>query len=175
MPKLDRIDPATLQHNPRASLAAWSRYERIAVAAFRQHPRPYTCRSNTHAASAVATRLRDAIRGAICFGYPIANGEISTADLTSWWGETIVKPCSDHVIVGPPKAVIEEMQISREDPRAFSFHDLTLDELIAFTVLLSSGRIEGPVTVYQPPDISQLPPRDNVELLSRPDGSLVLM
>lgn len=175
MSKLDRIDPALLQHNPRASLSSWLRYERIAVAAYRQHPKPYTFSSSSHAPSTIASRFRDAVRGAIAFGYPCDNGAISTQTLQDWWAEVIIKPLGDHVILGPVKEVVEELQVSREDRRNLSFHEATLDEIIAFSVLLSSGKLTGPVTIFQPPDISQLPSRDNVEVMPRLDGSLVLM
>lgn len=175
MSKLDRIDPTALQHNPRASLLSWCRYEKVTIAAFRQHPKPYIFQPSSLAPCTVASRIRDAIRGAIAFSYPIDSGAISTATLSKWWDDVVVKSAGEHVIIGPTKEVMAELQVSREDKRNLSFHDASLDEIIAFSVLLSSGKLTGPVTIFQPPDTSQLPPRANVEVLQRVDGSLVLM
>ncbi len=169
--KLDRIDPVALASNPRASLQSWKRYEAVVVAAYRMHPRTYVFSPASHSPSTVASRLRDAVRGCLAFSY---DSPISPADLARWYSEIIVKHTKTEVLVGPPEAVTSEITESREDARSFSYHSLSLDEIIAFTVLLSHGRFSGPVTIFQPPDISQLPPQPNVEVMKRLDGSLVL-
>jgi len=175
VPKLERITPDVLQHNPRASLAAWLKYENIVVAAFRQHPKPYTFSPTSHKSSTVCSRVRDAIRGAIAFGYPIDSGRISTDELSSWWKEVVVKPIGSAVMLGLPTTVDEEIRVERESSGPLQFTTLSLDEIIAFTVLLSSGRILGPITIFNPPDVSMVPERENVDMLSRADGSLILM
>ncbi len=169
--KLDRISPETLASNPRASLQSWKRYEAIVVSAFRFHPRTYVFTPSSHSPATVASRLRDAIRGCLAFSY---DSPISASDLSRWYTEIIIKHTKDAVLIGPVAAVTSEILESREDARTFSFHTLTLDEIIAFTVLLSHGRISGPVTIFQPPDISQLPPQPNVEVMKRLDNSVVL-
>lgn len=169
--KLDRIDAAALSSNPRATLQAWKRYEPIVLAAFRMHPRTYVFSPSSLSTATVASRLRDAIRGALAFSY---DSTISPTELSAWYSQIIIKHTKTEVLVGPPEAVTSEITESREDARSFSYHTLSFDELIAFTVLLSHGRISGPVTIFQPPDISQLPPQPNVEVMKRTDGSLVL-
>lgn len=175
VPKLDRISASDLQHNPRASLSSWLKYENIVVAAYHQHPKPYEFHPVSHKSTTVCSRIRDAIRGAICFGYPIDSERISTDDLSLWWKEVVVKPCGEVVLIGLPKTVDEEIKVSKESSGTFQFTTLTLEEILAFNVLLSTGRILGPVTVFNPPDVSMVPQRENVDMMQRVDGSLILM
>jgi hypothetical protein len=172
--KLDRIDPALLAANPRANLASWMKYETIVIAAFKQHPKPYIFRPTSLSAVTVCSRLRDAIRGKLAFDYP---SEISTVELSLWYGQIVIKSDTEQVLIGP----MEEVKVSIQGtagplkPKDLTFPELTFEEITAFTLLLSSGRIVGPVLIQKPPDISLLPVRPNVELMNRPDGSLVLL
>ena len=186
--KLRGIDPTTLVGNPRATLTAWIRYESIVVAAFRQHPSPYRYIPANVSPATVASRIRDAIRGKLAFDYPCV---IPNATLLAWYAEIIVKYDSTQVYIGLPLAnttalegqcipqspLTSSTKTNEANPSSSShiFDSLTLEELIAFTVLLDTGRILGPVLIHHPPDISLLPDRSNVEILSRPDGALILM
>lgn len=170
--KLDRLAPEDLKGNSRATLGAWLKYEPIVKAAYANHPKSFTYQPTSMAASTVATRLRDAIRGAIAFDYP---SEISNLDLRRWYAEVVIKHTDDQVFIGPVDQVVSAVHGFAVSKDPFIFEHLTLDELIAFTILLSSGRVVGPVCITHPPDISMLPTRDNVEVIPRADGSLLLL
>lgn len=172
--KLERIDPARLATNPRASLSAWLRYEPIIHAAMRQHPKPYEYTPSNMAASTVCSRLRDAIRGAIAFGY---STNPTTEELTRWWAEVRITFAGNVIRIAPPSADVATALAGGTAPNGttLSFSDLSFEELTAFHLLLSNGRIPGPVIIAHPPDPGLLPTRPNVEILPRPDGSLVLL
>lgn len=177
MPKLDRLDPNSLRHNPRCTLDAWEKYRPWVLSAYRMHPRPYIFSPSNISAITVCSRIRDAIRGALAFGYDIDSG-ISHEDLFRWWGEVIVRAVNAEIHIGPKARVVDAISATDNvftPPFSFNFPTLSLEEVIAFTVLLSTQRITGPVVIQQPPDLSLLPPRNNVETLSRPDGSLILL
>lgn len=173
MRKLDRIDPTRLSSNPRASLASWLKYQSVVLAAFRMHPRPYSYSPTNMSPASVCSKMRDAVRGKLAFDYPC---EVSTSDLARWFSEVIFKHDHVNVYVGLPAEVnsslIGATPISSTD---LIFPTLSFEEISAFTLLLSNARIKGPVRVKQPPDITLLPKRPNVELMSRDDGSLVLL
>lgn len=174
--KLDRIDVESLASNPRATFSAWKKYEPIVLAAFAQHPRPYIYQPSSLAPTTVASRLRDAIRGAIAFSY--CEPTIPVEELKRWYSEIIIKNDNSQVYVGPAEQTQETLigaAKSTTPASPYVYTHLTLDEVIAFTVLLSTGRILGPVTVTSPPDLSLLPQRPNVEVLTRPDGSVILL
>jgi hypothetical protein len=173
--KLDRLDPALLAANPRANVAAWMKYESIVLAAYRQHPKPYIFRPTSMAAVTVCSRLRDAIRGKLAFDYP---SEISAEELAVWYGQVVIKSDTEQVLIGPMeevKASVQGTAVGTTKPTDMVFQELSFEEITAFTLLLSTGRVVGPVLVQKPPDISLLPVRPNVELMNRPDGSLVLL
>lgn len=174
MPKLDRLDPDSLRGNRRASLPSWLKYQDIVLAAFRLHPQPYTFRPQGLSPLTVATRLRDAIRGALAFGHPC---EIPQPDLLRWYSEVIIKSDESSVYVGPPpKNVPSPVEVAKETPSSsFSYDSLSFEEVAAFAVLLSSGRVRGPVEVRNPPDLSLLPERQNVEFYRPPTGGLVIL
>lgn len=175
--KLDRIDPIVLASNPRATLDSWKRYEPIVLAAMSQHPRTYSYHPTSLAPTTVCTRLRDAIRGKIAFDYP---SEKTATEVAEWYSQIVVKNNNENVFLGPQEKVLSELQGiplggPPSAPSIYAYSSLSFEEISAFTLLLSANRITGPVTIAQPPDLTLLPERPNVEMLSRPDGSLILL
>jgi hypothetical protein len=173
--KLERLDPKLLVSNPRATLKAWRKYESIVIAAFRSHPKTYIFKPSALSPATVCTRVREAVRGKLCFDY---ESEVSTQDLLRWFSETVFKYDSTNVYIGPLSDVQET--ISGESPSTgpkvpFSFTTLSFEEITAFTLLLSTGKLIGPVAIKSPPDMTLLPLRQNVQILSRPDGSIILL
>ena len=124
--------------------------------------------------SSVASKLRDAVRGKLAFNYPDA--EITDLALARWYSEIVVKHDKENVFIGPPEEVKRSLiGTTPASEHELHFPTLSFEELSAFTLLLSGGRISGPIVVKQPPDISLLTLRPNVEILNRKDGSLVLI
>jgi hypothetical protein len=147
------------------------------IAAFTVHPKSYVYRCTTLAPSTVCTRLRDAIRGAIAFNFPILNDPFTHSDLARWYSEVIFKYDQENVYIGPVEEIKETLEGggSVRGEAVLSFPTLEFEEICAFSLLLSNNRIQGPVVILQPPDISLLPERQNLEQLKREDGSLVLL
>jgi hypothetical protein len=172
MKKLDRLDLQTLSANPRASLSSWRKYEPIVEAAFFQHPKPYIYAPSSLSPYTVSSRIREAIRGKLAFDYP---AKISTLDLSRWYDEIIIKNDAKNVFIGPPEEVQKSIKgTSLSTSPTYSFDSLSFEEISAFSLLLSNGRLTGPVTILQPPDISLLPDRPNVERIEK-DGGLMLI
>lgn len=164
---------ATLASNPRASLASWLRYEHIALAAMAQHPRPYVYNPSSMAATTVVSHIRDAVRGAIAFGHCAKK---SVEEIKDWWQETTVRHINNAVVIGPvEKGDKLPLEGVNKSDTTLSFPSLSLEEVLAFQLLLSNGRLSGPVIISNPPDLSLLPPRPNVEVLEREDKSVVLL
>jgi hypothetical protein len=172
MKKLSRIDPRLLSSNPRARLQDWQRYESIIVAAMRQHPKPYFCHPTSLAPTTVCSRIRDAVRGKLAFDYP---SEVDTASVARWWDEVVVKVFDGAVVIGPQSIVEAKLQEDQSVPKEYFYDSLTLEQVMAFTILLSEGKLTGPIRITNPPDISLLPERNNVEVMPKEDGSLVLL
>ena len=174
MNKLDRIDPNHLAGNPRATLSAWLAYEQLVLAAYKMFPKAYVWRPTNKTPSTVSTRLRDAIRGKIAFDYP---SEISTPQLANWYSQIVIKYTKEHVYIGPPEGVQSVLEGSSvtKNSAGFVYPELSFEEVAAFQLLISNGRLADPVTVIRPPDLTLLPPRVNVEVLNRPDGSIVMI
>lgn len=173
MPKLDNLDPAALVNNPRATLPQWVKYSSIVVAAFKQHPLVYEYKPANMSPATVCSRLRDAVRGCLAFQYPC---EIPHADLLRWYSEVVVKYSTTTVFIGPPKPVIEQLEAPNQPPaHSYSFDTLSVDELAAFCLLLSTGRLCGPVVVNRAPNIGTLPNYPNIEIMTRPDGALIIL
>lgn len=173
--KLDRIDPSSLLHNPRATQGAWLKYEPIILAAFKQHPRPYIFSPSSMSPVSVCSKARDAVRGKLAFDYP---SEVSTPDLQRWYSEVIFKVLEESVYIGPPQTSTDSLEgqgNTKSSASSLSFSELSFEEISAWALLISNGRFKGSVTVLYPPDLSLLPPRPNVEMMSKPDGSLVLL
>ncbi len=57
----------------------------------------------------------------------------------------------------------------------YAFTVLTFEEIVAFTVLLSSNRLRGPVVISFPPDLTLLRELPNVQILPQSDGSVVML
>lgn len=174
MPKLDRIDPTALATNPRATLSAWKRYEPTVLAAMAQHPRPYVFRPSNMAPSTVASRLRDAIRGKLAFDHESVR---SVDEVRRWYAEVVVKSDLAQVYIGPLEKVTEILAGDHVSttPAPFSFDSLSFEEVSAFALLLSTGRLNGPVEIRCAPDLTLLPMRPNVEQITKPDGTLLLI
>lgn len=174
MSKIDRLEPELLSANPRASLSSWLRYADTVQRAFERKPHAYDFEPLNMKPSTVASRIRDAIRGCLAFGYPCDFA--SHAELSLWWHEVVVKHTDKKVYIGPQEEVTEALKTRVAGPKTtYTFDNLSFEEVAAFAVLLSSGRIVGPVVITHPPDISLIPERTNLEMMPRPDGSLVLL
>lgn len=175
------IDPAALVDNPRATFREWKRYETCVVAAIVSHPKPYIFSPISVRPTTFVSRIRDAIRGCIAFNYPIISDTIITHDeLSKWWSQVVVKHDNNHVFIGTPERVSgamtgEVFDATPASTTTLSFPSLSMEELIAFTVLISTGRLTGPVLITSPPDISLIPERPNVEMVPRQDGSLLIL
>lgn len=178
MKKLEHIDPDRLKGNPRATFVAWKKYESLVLAAFRMHPQPYIYRPANMAASTVCSRLRDAVRGKLAFDYPCdVPDSPSNLDLARWYSEVVFKYDKEQVFIGPPESihgVLTGTQVGSPRTKQLVYESLSFEEVSAFSLLLSTGRIEGPVLIKTPPDLTLLPDRPNTEKMTKPDGSLVL-
>lgn len=139
-----------------------------------QHPKPFIYQPTSMTPSSVASKLRDAVRGKLAFNYP--DQEISDLALARWYSEIVVKHDKENVFIGPPEEVKRTLVgTTPKSDHELNFPTLSFEEVSAFTLLLSGGRITGPIVVRQPPDLSLLTLRPNVEMLQRKDGSLVLL
>lgn len=174
MTKLDRTSPETLRANPRATLSSWQKYEQIVKAAMELHPKPYVYPCSTLKPTTIASRLRDAIRGKIAFDYP---SEVSTVAVARWYSEVIIKFDTENVYIGPMEKVTEVLEGhgSFRGETVMSFPTLLFEEVAAFALLLSNGRLQGPVHIHQPPNLALLSELPNLERITRDDGSLVLI
>lgn len=177
--KLNRIDPNKLANNPRASLSAWSKFAPTVLAAYRLHPNPYLCTPQDLSIKTFVSRIREAIRGAIAFSYVLDSG-ISTDDLTRWYDEVIITEYNPTtVFIGPAKTLQESKPVQTTTPSSTSldFRTLTWEEFEAFVLLISSGRMQVSVTIRKPDPtmLAFVSPSPNLTILSRPDGSLVLL
>lgn len=174
MKKLDRIDVVKLVGNPRATLQSWLKYRSVVLAAMQQHPRPYIYTPVNMAASSVCSKMRDAIRGKIAFQYP--DSAIDNIILAKWYSEVIFKHDKENVYIGIPEEVNEVLVgVTPTSASNLVFPTLSFEEVSAFVLLLSGSRIKGPVEVRQPPNLELLQRRPNVEVLSKKDGTLVLI
>jgi hypothetical protein len=174
MRKLDNIDPQRLAGNPRATLQSWLKYRDVVLSAMNQHPKPFIYQPSSMTPSSVASKLRDAVRGKLAFNYP--DNEITDLALARWYSEIVVKHDKENVFIGPPEEVKKTLVGSTPTSSSeLSYPTLSFEEISAFTLLLSGGRIVGPIICTQPPDLTLLPLRPNVEMIKRKDGSLVLI
>lgn len=176
--KLHRIDATALSGNTRATLSSWLRYKPMVEAAMKLHPRPYIYTCNQLTPASVSSKIRDAIRGAIAFGYEESLSPGFTERLIQWYGEIIIKVVGNTVVFGPPSHTLSILEVEGAkagSTNALTFETLGLDEISAFSLLLSHSRINGPIIVRHPPNISLLDARPNVEVLTPEDGSLVLL
>lgn len=170
--KLSRISMESLAGNPRATLSSWLKYEPVVLAAYRQHPKPYSYRPANMSSATVSSRLRDAVRGMLAFCYSC---EVPHDALLAWYSEVKIRHDGTNVIIGPLEKNPSQLEGEGSDLPLYSFKELSLEEIVAFTVLISGNRISGPIYIASPPDVSLLPIRGNVEIVKKEDGTLMLV
>lgn len=172
MSKSARLSRDSLISNPRATFTAWKRFENIVQAAMQQYPRAYIFKPVTLSNTTVVSRLRDAIRGAIVFEYTDY-----TNQLANWFDEIVIKEYSDgQVFIGRPDLpAVDPIASENVKAEGYVFDSLSFEELSAFCILLNTNRIEGPIKVGRPPDISILPDYTNVHITTHNDGSITLI
>jgi hypothetical protein len=174
MPKLNHLRPSSLSSNPRASLSSYLRFRDTIESAASGHPLPHVCIPSSLAPSTFISRIRDAVSGLLAFDYPCS---VDKDRLSLWWSEVVVAPDPTNpkaVIIGPKTSVVEKVNAPTPIPQGMmSFTTLVQDEFDAFCLLLSRGRIQGPVHVKDGGWSYATAP--NVEVLRRPDGSIVLI
>lgn len=174
MPKLDHLSASSLSTNPRATFIAYSRFRDTIEAAALSHPAPFACVPQNLEPSTFISRFRDAVRGLLAFDYPCS---VDSVTLRRWWSEVIVSPDPGNpkgVIIGPKKSVVEKAEATPSLPIEMkSFISLTPEEFDAFCLLISRGRVDGPIHVKDGGYTSS--PHPNVEILQRPDRSIILL
>lgn len=174
MSKLLRITPETLANNPRASLNEWLRFSHIVKDAMLQHPQSFFYKPETMSPNTLESRIRDAIRGCICFSYDPNSDAIRT-----WFNEVIFSHTKTLLIIGPKKKQgsppIEGTQSNKSKSSvSYSYPSLTQHEYNAFITLLAANHINGPVIVDDPKNL-ELSDSPFVESLIRPDGKLIIL
>lgn len=171
--KLDRIDADQLSTNPRATLNSWLRFEQHVKTAMEKHPLATLITPSNLSPETFVSRCRDAIRGKLAFDYP---STLPNDSIARWYSEVIFKVVLKQVYIGPP-AQLSSVALAEPNDKvtSLSFDTLSFDELAAFALLLSKGRIAGPVIILSPPPIETLPVYPNLQTISRPNGSLVLI
>lgn len=171
MSKLDRLDPDTLKDNPRATFSAWTRYTTIVRRARELFPHTYKFQPLGQVPATVASRLRDAIRGAIAFDYTE-----DTPELRKWYEKIIITHTQKELIIRARDAlrISPEVTAVLDDKFPFSYDTLDQTEYDSFGNLLNSGRIVGPVHMKHAPQFLQRGWM-NVEVIQRPDGSTLLL
>lgn len=170
MSKIDNISRAALAGNPRASLTAWLKYEQIVVAAYERHPSPFVYTPTSMTPASVASKLRDAVRGKIAFDYP---SSVATENISSWWSEVVVHFDDTRVFITKPGVKKTEIFGVAIGDYAHCFDYIITDELAAIELLLSRGRLKGPIRIEQPPQVlpALLP---NVERVMRATTLILL-
>lgn len=167
------LDPTSLAANPRASLPAWLRYSDIVLRAYNTRPHKFTYIPTSHSTASVASKLRDAIRGKLAFDYPFS---VPNDALKEWWGNVVVTFDKEKVYIGAPEKRTIEVHGSANIIGVLHFTTLSLEELCAFEYLLDHGRIKGPIHIDHPVEtFFNTPSPLNVERITRPDGSLILL
>lgn len=176
-PKAEGLNIVDLTNNPRADLASWMKYESLILTAYRAFPSPYEFKPKNHSAHTVVSRFRDATRGCIAFQHPITLAEDITHDmLRDWYLQVIIKRNADDTIfVGRPEKRLIRIETERlPDKDSYTYASLTYEEISAFSLLLATGRIRGPVKALAFPDVTTLPERSNLNVMVNSDGALVL-
>lgn len=178
MSKLSSLTPDLLLGNPRATLEAWLRYQPLVLDAYANRPNVFTFTPTDMSASTVCSRIRDAIRGKFVFDYPCT---VDTASLLSWWTTVVVRHTSTSVFIGPRETIQPSVAYTLSSPKSredYAFSTVTIEELLSLALLLNNARITGPIAITRPPsfDLDLLTARFlNVELIHRPDGTLLLI
>jgi len=171
--KIHRIVPSSLAHNQRATLAPWQRYEALVLRAYDAAPAPVRFKPSGLSAESVVSKVRDAIRGMIAFSYP---SRVTSDELSAWWSTVIVRRIDDEVYIGPRLRYDSELTAKAEHTR-YEYDTLSQSEMRCFAVLLSAGRINGPITIRKPlvPDPSVFDGLTNAEPINMPDGTLLII
>lgn len=157
-----------LASNPRASLSSWCRYAHFVRAAIRCSPHPYVFTPTSFSPATVISQIRDAIRGCIAFGY-----EPDVDAISSWWSKTVARKDGDKVVLGPQVKQDRKAEARDESLDGMTFTELTLEEVHAFMLLISHGRLSGPVLVLHPRLIPESIP--NCEVIVEKDGRMILL
>lgn len=174
MVKASTEDLRLLASNPRATLAAWERYRSLVSSAMRFYPQAYQFAPATLSPTSVVSKMRDAIRGKIAFDFP---GDPETELVRDWYAKVILKVIDGKVFIGPREQakVRPEVRAKDEGGSMLTFGQLAPDELAALFLLLSRGKLSGPVRLTKIARGSELPDIPNVEAIPQPDGSLLLL
>lgn len=145
MKKLTRVSAESLKGNPRATYAAWQKYEPIVKEAYSLHPQGYTFKPHNMASATVSSRLRDAVRGAIAFEFC---STIDVQDLARWFDEVIISHTVDSVYIGPKVRSVTAVNVSEvgAEPVRLHFPETTFR---AYATLINSGEVL--TLVFAPP------------------------
>lgn len=170
--KEQNLAPENLTSNPRATLGAWNKYHKVVESAITSPENPVKITPQSVTTGTFVTRLRDAIRGCIAFSYPLLSDQYSHEDLKEWFIRMTFWFSNEHVFIGNRKKN-DQPVVARVEKAGFHFESLTTAEIYAFQVLLSSGRLKGPVEVDVAPTLE---PCEivNVQILHRDKGFIIL-
>jgi len=137
MKKLTRVSAESLKGNPRATYAAWQKYEKIVAAAYAVHPQGYTIKPDDMSPATIASRLRDAVRGAIAFEFC---STIDVQDLARWFDEVIISHTVDSVYIGPKVRSVTAVNVSEvgTEPVRLHFPETTFR---AYATLINGGEV----------------------------------
>lgn len=141
------LNKRLLADNPRASLSAWERFRPHIIRAISSYPNRVTISPTTLRACTYESRVRDAIRGAIAFGYEISPH--STELLIDWYSKIVIRSTLTTVVIGPPSALDDESGLTVQDDHIAVIETHTkvsVAERDAFVLLIASGRL-GSVTL----------------------------
>lgn len=105
----------------------------------------------------------------LAFSYP---SSVPHETLLSWYSEVVIRFDSTHVHIGPKVPLEEVLEVNIHTLGALEFDELSLPELEAFALLLSHGKIQGPIIVKTGEFSSLLP---NLIIKHREDGALILL
>lgn len=137
---------AKLAANRRATQEAWLRYRPFVEQAHRAYPRGIRITPQSVSASTFESRFREAVRGALAFGYDFYT---SADDLRGWWDNVIVRTEGHSVYIGlrpgkdpdnAPKTI--EVAPPREFPGT-----ITEAERDAIALLVSTNRLPSGTSV----------------------------
>ena len=165
--KVHSIDPRSLATNPRCTLSNWLRFAPVISEARAAFPKPYRYSNPALSPATIANNIRDVIRAAICFSF------VEDVDaLSSWFDSVVIRRCESDVFIGPPDALDSAQPLSTTS----TLSTVTLEQLSALCLLLSSSILTGPYHVRTPPvSIDLLPQYPNCEIIHNADGSLTLL
>ncbi len=166
---------ASLSSNPRATLSCWLRLQDVIHQAYKSFPSPFLYTPQNLSCSSFIIMARDAIRGAIAFSYP---SFCTPSELQEWNSQVIFSKHLSQVYIGlknKPDLSAITGTTSEISSSPYQFTTLTLQEIYSFCILLSSGRLQGPVEIVSPPPSIDFSPFVNLEKIYKPNGTLVLL